>query len=70
MRYKYCPRCEENSVMVVGTRPRAYDGKIKRKEICTNKGCTYALDLDPQIKTVKCLKVMAVKRQGQVEFNF
>ena len=66
----YCPRCKENSVMVVGAKPRAYDGKIKRKEICVNEGCRHTMDLDPHVETVKALKKKAVVLQGQQEFVF
>lgn len=67
--YKWCPRCNENSV-VRKAEPRKIDGLIKRIEYCTNKGCGYKLDLDPHIPSAKKVKQAMEVNQGQMSFNF
>ena len=67
MAKSYCPRCKENSVVRV-IRFRKFDGAKTRFEYCANIGCTYKLNLSPEIPLVSTLKKRTNK--GQFEFTF
>ena len=71
-KYRYCPKCKENSVLRFGSEPRDYDGLVKRVDRCMNIGCDYRVDLDPDVPLVRELKKRArqLAQSKQLEFQF